>query len=123
MDPRIGLICRDGISVYYAFLDGPDKPPLEGTLEEVESALGLHPAEQKNVPAKQLLREFIVTVTPSMRVYAGPAALDQYQKSVWACSHAQAIRATREERREIEGRHAVSATYRAQLAPDSRVRP
>lgn len=41
MDPRIGMLMREGRSLYYAFVDGYARPAVEGTLEAVEVRLGL----------------------------------------------------------------------------------
>lgn len=41
MDPRIGMLMREGKPLYYAFADGYTKPAVEGTLEAVEVKLGL----------------------------------------------------------------------------------
>ncbi len=41
LDPRIGKLTS---GLYYCFPDGHSKPELIGTLEEIESALGLFPA-------------------------------------------------------------------------------
>jgi hypothetical protein len=37
------MLMRDGQPVYYAFANGHDKPPIEGSLSAVELALGLRP--------------------------------------------------------------------------------
>jgi len=42
MDARIGILMREGQTVYYAFADGYSKQPFEGSLEDVERRLGLH---------------------------------------------------------------------------------
>ncbi len=41
MDSRIGQLMRGGEIVHYAFVNGYDADPVEGTLEQVEIALGL----------------------------------------------------------------------------------
>lgn len=41
MDARIGILMREGQTVYYAFPDGYNKPAFEGLLVEVEQRLGL----------------------------------------------------------------------------------
>ena len=41
LDPRIGIL---NSGQFYAFANGYDQPETRGTLEEVETALGLRPA-------------------------------------------------------------------------------
>ena len=41
MDARIGMLMREGQTVYYAFPDGYNKPAFEGLLVEVEQRLGV----------------------------------------------------------------------------------
>ncbi|AFU87449.1 hypothetical protein CcrMagneto_gp279 [Caulobacter virus Magneto] len=60
LDPRIGVL---NSGVYYAFVDGYDKPETRGTLEEVEIALGLRAA--KPTPTKR-----IVAAQPAVKSYS-----------------------------------------------------
>lgn len=46
MDPRIGILIREGTNVYYAFVNGYDAEPVEGTRAEVEVALGIREASE-----------------------------------------------------------------------------
>jgi len=60
MDPRIGQLIRDGRAVHYAFVNGYSADPIEGTLEQVEIALGLRrPAAR---PGKLVRR--VITLKP-----------------------------------------------------------
>lgn len=112
MDPRIGVLNRAGRPVFYAFVDGYDKPAAEGSLGDVEAALGLRAAIA--APGKpRVLREFSVTVTPRVVTYAGSAVLGEYAVTVFAESAAKAISAARRMRRDEEGAHAVPAVFRA----------
>lgn len=69
MDPRIGLLMRDGQHVHYAFPDGYDKPAFEGSRAEVQAKLGLPdhapaaPAESRKVAAQRCdLTKWTVTM-------------------------------------------------------------
>ena len=64
MDPRIGMLMKDGKKVYYAYVNGFDQPETQGSLEEVEMALGLR-ASQKASKAKKpaTYREYVVAMT------------------------------------------------------------
>ena len=50
MDQRIGVLCREGRDVYYAFVNGYSNPPVEGSLYEVEASLGLRIPPARLVP-------------------------------------------------------------------------
>lgn len=60
MDPRIGILMQEGREVFYAFVNGYDKPEYQGTLEQVEIALGLRSA--KAAPKLKTLRTYVVTL-------------------------------------------------------------
>ncbi|MFA6230992.1 MAG: hypothetical protein WC617_12600 [Rhodanobacter sp.] len=132
LDPRIGTLVRGMETVYYAFVHGYQADPLEGSLEQVEVALGLRQAPSAQaeappspVPARRrlassgtALREYTVTVTPSVVTYAGgsytgSATFGEYTVQVLAKSHAQALQKARRERRDEEGRFGVPASFKA----------
>lgn len=110
MDGRIGTLIRGGKTIFYAFVKGYDHPPVEGSRKKVEQALGLHHSGNARP-----LQNYLVTVTPSMVVYAGTAELGAYSVEVFAKTRREAIRKARDERLENEGRCAVPATYQARL--------
>ncbi len=118
MDARIGQLMRNGTPLYYAYPQGFNAPPVEGTLAQVEAALemAIPSAQRKTAPAKRPLRCYRVTVSPSITVYSGAHTGDEYTLIVWANSRNEAIRQAREQRRENEGRYAVKATFRARLS-------
>lgn len=129
LDPRIGTLVRGQETVFYAFVNGYHADPLEGTLEQVEAALGLRPATPGTrvvpTPAPRRcaqpsrdLREYAVTVTPSIVTYSGGAYTGgathgEYTVQVFARSHAKALQKARSDRRDEEGRLAVPASFRA----------
>lgn len=108
MDARIGQLMRNGAIVHYAFVNGYDSDPVEGTLAEIEVALGLRspaiskpsaaPAASRRVvrrPVRQA-RIYLVTVTPRFTLYAGSWASLPYTTEVIADSGRSAIRRERE---------------------------
>lgn len=130
LDPRIGTLVRGQETVFYAFVNGYHADPLEGTLEQVETALGLRrqaspairvvpsPAPRRRAPTSRVLREYTVTVTPSIVTYAGGsytggATYGEYTVQVFARSHAKALQKARSDRRDEEGRLAVPASFKA----------
>lgn len=68
MDPRIGILMKEGAQRFYAFVDGYQMPAFEGTREAVEERLGLRPpAPPAVVPrrpsdARPLLKAWDVTM-------------------------------------------------------------
>ena len=52
LDPRIGIFMREGRTVWYAFVDGYGKDPFEGTLPDVQRALGLRTDVAPDVSAR-----------------------------------------------------------------------
>lgn len=136
MDPRIGMLMREGTTVHYAFLDGYDQPAFEGTLEAVEEALGLRssgiarrsscqavpPSESAPRPRRSgagSLKDYIVTVTPKYVVYCGSFTEQEHELEVTAATARDAIRQVRKQRRAEDGRHTTPATYRARQASGS----
>ncbi len=124
LDPRIGTLVRGQDTVFYAFVNGYRADPLEGTLEQVEAALGLRqrsafcagfssPVSRCRVPRTLELREYDVTVTPNITTYSGGATFGEYTVRVLAESYAKALQEARRDRRDEEGRLAVPASFKA----------
>lgn len=73
MDARIGQLMRSGAIVHYAYVNGYGAEPVEGTLEQVEIALGLRAAPVTPTPIKPVrkagtkrapaYRDYIVHIT------------------------------------------------------------
>lgn len=124
LDHRIGCLIRDGIPIYYAFVGGYDRPATEGTLGEVEHALGLQTSRASNRAvrvgdARQLpLRHFAVTVTPTMIAYCGAGQITASVVPVIARTHAEALKKARAEYRLQEGRLGIPVSFRVKLAPE-----
>jgi len=111
--PAYNPLMRDGQPVYYAFANGHDKPPIEGSLSAVELALGLRLSATPS--AKPAPRDFDVTVTPRMLTYGSHGTNGAYTVPVIATTRAEAIKQARADRDDQEGRFAVPADYRARL--------
>lgn len=65
MDSRIGQLMRDGQIVHYAFVNGYSADPVEGTLEQVEIALGLRrPPKRARKPGRRVveLKPYLVHI-------------------------------------------------------------
>lgn len=118
LDPRIGILCREGAYVFYAYPNGPGRGAshIEGSLADVEVALGLRAAKGTAVvlarKARRVCREFIVTVSPRVESWN----VKRYQVTVTARTHAEAIRVARREYGETAGWTNGAATYRARIA-------
>jgi hypothetical protein len=132
MDPRIGMLMREGKTVHYAHVAGYASPPFEGSLEAVEVALGIRPAPPASRPAtatvqpkaparrsKSLLKTYIVTVTPKMVVYCGSYTEREHEVQIDAKTSAEAIKLVRQRRRAEDGSLTVPATFRARQARTS----
>lgn len=108
MDPRIGTLVRDGSVVHYAFACGYGSPPVEGTLERVEIALGLR---RKPIGKPAVLRAYAVTLT-----WQGGGTEEIV---VRAMTNAEAVRKAREWKNHEYGRtvscNTLPCTYRARL--------
>ena len=66
-----------------------------------------------------MFKEYTVTITPKITAYAGASVFGEYAVTVFAKSHAEALKQARAERRESEGRYAVPANFRAKLVKNS----
>lgn len=116
MDPRIGILQTEQGVVFYAFAHGYDKPETRGSRAEVEHALGLR---AKPAPRKTTIKLYQVKVTPAVVGYTstgyggGSETHGAYTVEVYAQNAKEAISKARRQRRDEEGRFAVSATFRA----------
>ena len=66
-----------------------------------------------------MYKDYEVTITPKITAYAGSSVFGEYTVTVFAKSHAEALKTARTERRESEGRYAVPANFRAKLVKNS----
>lgn len=111
LDPRIGTLNN---GTYYAFVNGYGKPETRGTLAEVELALGIRVKVAAPATAKrQTLHAYTVTVTPTMTTYGSHGTSGEYTVELTARTAAEAIKQAREQRRDVEGRYGVPATFHA----------
>lgn len=101
MDSRIGIL---NSGKFYAYANGYGKPPVVGTLADVEIALGLRKPVKK-------LRAYIVSVTPKKEFHFN-SGVDFIE--VQALDANQAIKKVREMCQ--VSRYDVPNTYRAKLA-------
>lgn len=115
MDPRIGILNRGDSKVYYAYANGYMAPPVEGTLKEVEIALGLR-IQPRPAPVLRL-RTYNVTLTWR----TNPVQHETIQ--VQAKDRADALKQARDWKRDNYGRtrscELVPCTFRAVAALDS----
>lgn len=121
LDPRIGMVVRGGRKVYYAFVDGYDKPAKEGTLAEIEATLGLKPAPTPTAEKVAASRkQFEVTVTPKEQRWTGQHQSGEYTVIVSAKTRDEAISKAREQYNFENGRPAISggATYKARVVKE-----
>ena len=131
LDPRIGVLMRNGAPVLYAFHRGNGADPIEGTLQEVEAALGLPPRlplpllvddnENPQAPAKPLgklgrIRRYAVTVTPSVTLYSGSLTFGETVEHVDALNRRDAEKQVRQQLREANGRYGPKYNVVARLA-------
>ncbi|EMM5100420.1 hypothetical protein ACK249_003767 [Pseudomonas aeruginosa] len=133
LDPRIGALLRNGSPVFYAFHLGNGADPIEGTLQEVEAALGLPSRlprplpvgdnENPQEPAKTLgklgrIRRYAVTVTPSVTLYSGGLTFGETVEHVDAPNRRDAEQQVRQQLRETNGRYGPKYNVVARLADD-----
>lgn len=127
LDPRIGVQMRNGSYTFYAFHQGYEFDPIEGDLNQVETALGLSPTPLPRsshvalVPAGKRcktvgLRSYVVTVTPTVTLYCGSNTIGESVEYVEASSRRDAERQVRQMLREINGRYMPKYTVTATLA-------
>ncbi len=115
LDPRIGILNNGD---FYAFAHGYDKPETRGTLAQVCRAIGV-PLSKSGATSRlkkpSQLREYVVTVTPRIKTYADAQTFDEYTLTYTATGAQQAISKARQARRDVDGRYAVPATYKAKI--------
>lgn len=106
MNAQIGTLVREGKEIFYAFV-GADRNYVEGSLEQVEVALGLREEvkveEQKEITkvkeAKKGLFEFSVHV---QKKYPAGDEIDGFDIIVWAKNKSEANKIARDQvKREI----------------------
>lgn len=133
MDARIGQLMRDGRPVFYAYVNGYNHEPFEGSLEQVEIELGLRLAgddelylEDGDSPAPMPVkasrsswdvRRYLVTVTPRYAISCGYQDVRQYTVEIEARSRNAAIKEARDEHNENHWNN--PARYRARLKPET----
>lgn len=130
IDPRIGVLMRNGAPVFYAFIHGNGKDHLEGTLNEIEQALGvpLSPCSCTNsevAPASEPyqpswgsntgLRRYVVTIVPSVVLYGAGGAIGTREEYVDARNKQEAVREVRQRLREVNDRHDPKYNVTARL--------
>lgn len=127
MDPRIGVLMRQGKHVFYAYTQGYSLPPFEGGLGEVQRALmgaaasseatGAHSGPPRSAEQARL-RRYVVEVIPRMTVYAGTSTYGPYEVEVTARTSREACSKVRADRRREDGRFVVPASFRGRRLTD-----
>lgn len=128
IDPRIGMLMRNGAPVFYAFIYGNGNDPFEGTLNEIEHALGVPlspstsaqcaPTQETYQPARQGntgLRRYVVTIVPSVVVYGASGAISTREEYVDARNKREAVQVVRQRLREVNDRHDPKYNVTARL--------
>lgn len=130
-DPRIGVLIRDGAEIFYAFHNGYSQPPVQGSLSEVEVALGICPTLQEgssvvprgNVKSrdtqKGAMRSYDVTIKPSVTLYSGSFTYGEHIERVDARNRREAEKTVRRRLQEVNGRHAPKYNISARPVEDS----
>lgn len=135
IDPRIGVLMRNGTHVFYAYTQGYSSPALEGTLNEVEAALGVPLSDMVPtavvVPApapvklkapkartKGQLRRYKVTVKPSVILYSGSHTIGESVEYVDASDRRDAIKQVRQQLSEVNGRFGPKYNVTARLSDE-----
>lgn len=131
LDPRVGILMRNGAPVFYAYHQGNGADPIEGTLQEVEVALGLQPrlplpqpvndSENPHEPAKTFgklgrFRRYEVTVTPSVTLYSGGLTFGETVEHVDALNRRDAEKQVRQQLRDANGQFGPKYNVVARLA-------
>ena len=129
-DPRIGYLIRNGVQVFYAFPNGYSLAPIEGSLHEVEVALGIAPTQQvteqdhleSGVPRrsrKEAMRSYNVTIKPSVTLYSDSQTFGETIERIDARNRREAEKTVRQRLRDVNGRHGPKYNVTARLATDS----
>lgn len=107
IDSRIGVLIREGVQLYYAFVDGEYVE--DATAQRIKARLDGLPVEAAEAPAKTedsvagqkaAFRRFVVEVTPKIKVYAGGWQNGVYTAEFYAANGRDAISKARREYRE-----------------------
>lgn len=125
MDPRIGILIREGRRVFYAYPNGYRAPPVEGSIEKVQRSLlapsstsvGTLPGDRRTTKGPRL-HAYVVTVSPRITVYAGTCTFGNYEVTVSARNAQEACRMVRKDRRREDGCMVVPAQFRAKRLTD-----
>lgn len=126
MDPRIGVLMREGQHVFYAYTEGYSLPPVEGGLGEVQRALmgaaaaatGTRSGPAPSAADRSRLHRYIVEVIPRITVYAGTSTYGSYEVEVTARTSREACSKVRADRRREDGRFVVPASFRGRRLTD-----
>lgn len=128
IDPRIGVLMRNGSAIFYAYHKGYGAAPVEGGLIEVHAALGINPTcdvdedpsfrRQSVEPSHTAvrMRRYAVTISPSVILYSGPHTFGETVEYVDAHSRGDAEKQVRQQLREVNGRHGPKYNVAARLA-------
>ncbi|HGM8087199.1 TPA: hypothetical protein ACKP9S_003570 [Pseudomonas aeruginosa] len=128
IDPRIGILIRNGVEVFYAYHEGYDRPPVEGSLQQVETALGIRSAQPEisiddqcavsDPQSKKSLsaRTYAVTIKPSVTLYSGSATIGDSVELVDAHTRQEAATIVRKRLRDVNGRYCPKYNVTARLA-------
>lgn len=128
IDPRIGMLIRNGVEVFYAYHEDYDRPPVEGSLQQVESALGLRPVQPKSAIDDQRAaagphrkktvsaRTYAVTIKPSVTLYSGSTTIGDSIELVDAHTRREAVTIVRKRLRDVNGRYGPKYNVTARLA-------
>lgn len=120
LDARIGTLCRNGQTVFYAYVGG--RYDETGYVESTDAAAVLDKLTGVKAPApaakKVTYKRYAVTVTPTTKVYCGNWTNGAYTVEVRATDRNDAIKQARREYRDNEGSDAVPAIFRAVRVQD-----
>lgn len=128
IDPRIGMLIRNGVEVFYAYHEGYDRPPVEGSLHQVEITIGIRSAQPITVTNDQciasgpqskksvLTRTYEVTIKPSVTLYSGSTTIGDSVELVDAHTRRDAVQIVRKRLRDVNGRYGPKYNVTARLA-------
>lgn len=128
IDPRIGMLIRNGVEVFYGYHEGYDRPPVEGSLQQVETALGIRSAQPEISIDDQWAvsdphsikslsaRTYAVTIKPSVTLYSGSTTIGDSVELVDAHTRREAVTIVRKRLRDVNGRYGPKYNVTARLA-------
>ncbi|HGN3115184.1 TPA: hypothetical protein ACKRQV_001268 [Pseudomonas aeruginosa] len=131
IDPRIGMLIRNGVEVFYAYHEGVNRPPVEGSLQQVETALDIRSAQPEIAIDDQFAvsdpqckkplsaRTYAVTVKPSVTLYSGSVTIGESVEMVDAHTRREAVNIVRQRLRDVNGRFGPKYNVTARLADGS----